>query len=98
MFFANIFSYWQRKRLCALAFAKTRKSLVARAREIAPVLREHGIAIRGERLAEAGRTVTDALTDPRPLRHDPSQRGVRQTARELRHTLDQLERAVATAR
>ena len=31
MFFANIFSYWQRKRLCAIAFAKTRQSL-ARAR------------------------------------------------------------------
>ena len=28
MFFANIFSYWQRKRLCAIAFAKTRQNLV----------------------------------------------------------------------
>jgi predicted acylesterase/phospholipase RssA len=98
MFFANIFSYWQRKRLCALAFAKTRKSLVARAQEIAPVLGKYGIAIRRDRLADPSRTVNDALIDPRPLRHDPSRRSVRQTARDLRHTLDHLERAVATAR
>src|SRR4051812_29037153 len=46
MFFANIFSYWQRKRLCALAFAKTRQTLAARATTLAPVLREFGITIR----------------------------------------------------
>ena len=28
MFFANIFSYGQRKRLCALAFEKTRRNLL----------------------------------------------------------------------
>jgi NTE family protein len=58
MFFANIFSYWQRKRLCAIAFAKTRDNLRARA----------------------------------------AHQTVRQTKRELRHTLDQLERAVAAGR
>ncbi|MCC6198174.1 MAG: patatin-like phospholipase family protein [Burkholderiales bacterium] len=98
IFFANIFSYWQRKRLCALAFAKTRASLAQRSRELSPILRRHGIAMRRDRLAEPRRTVTDALTDPRPLRHDPTSRSVRQTARELRHTLDHLERAVAAAR
>ena len=34
----NIFSYAQRKRLCALAFAKTRQNLRARAAELQPVL------------------------------------------------------------
>jgi len=98
MFFANIFSYWQRRRLCALAFAKTRASLAARAPSLAPILRKHGITIRHDRLAQAGRTVAAALTDPRPLRHDPASMSVRQATRELTHTLDQLERAVATAR
>jgi hypothetical protein len=98
MFFANIFSYWQRKRLCSLAFDKTRASLAQRARSLSPILREFGITIRHERLAQHGRKVTDALTDPRPLRHDPAGVTVRQTARELKHTLDHLERAMATAR
>jgi hypothetical protein len=39
-----------------------------------------------------------ALNDPRPLRPDSAHRDVREAKRELRHTLDQLERAVATAR
>ena len=98
MFFANIFSYWQRKRLCAIAFDKTRQSLAARAQALAPVLREHGIAIRHDRLAEAHRRIPDALLDPRPLRARGGRPTVARTARDLTHTLDQLERAVAAAR
>jgi predicted acylesterase/phospholipase RssA len=98
MFFANILSYRQRKRLCAMAFAKTRQNLVARARTMAPVLRQHGIAIRHDRLVDPARTVAAALNDPRPLRADSAHQNVRDTKRELRHTLDQLERAVASAR
>ena len=48
MFFANIFSYWQRKRLCALAFAKTRRNLAgARGRA--------GAAVRAPRHRAAAR-------------------------------------------
>ena len=98
MFFANIFSYWQRKRLCAMAFAKTRQNVLARARAMAPVLRRHGIAIRYDRLADPRRDVRITLIDPRPLWPDSAHQNVRATKRELRHTLDQLERAVAAAR
>lgn len=98
MFFANIFSYWQRKRLCAIAFTKTRQSLLARADTLAPVLAKYGVTIRRERLADTRRDIHAAVTDPRPLRADPSQVTVEQTKRELRHTLDQLERAMAGAR
>lgn len=98
MFFANILSYWQRKRICASAFAKTRQNLVARAHAMAPVLLRHGIAIRHDRLSDPTRDVRSALNDPRPLRPDSAHQNVRDTTRELRHTLDQLERAVATAR
>jgi len=39
--------------------------------------------------------VRAALVDPRPIRSDPrAKRTVRRTARELTHTLDQLERWV----
>ena len=98
MFFANIFSYWQRKRLCSIAFAKTRQSLAARARELAPAFAKHGIAVRVDRLAEAQRGIEEALTDPRPLRARPEKVSVKRAARELAHTLDHLERAVAAAR
>jgi hypothetical protein len=98
MFFANILSYWQRKRMCAIAFAKTRQNLVARAHAMAPVLQRHGIAIRHDRLSDPAREVRMALNDSRPLRPDSSQQSVREATRELRHTLDQLERAVAAAR
>jgi predicted acylesterase/phospholipase RssA len=98
MFFANIFSYRARRRLCGIAFAKTRQSLAARAESLAPALAKHGIAIRHDRLAQARRGIEDALTDPRPLRAQPEKLTVRRTARELAHTLDHLERAVSAAR
>jgi hypothetical protein len=98
MFFANIFSYRARRRLCKIAFAKTRQSLAARAESLAPALAKHGIAIRDDRLAQAQRGIGDALTDPRPLRAQPEKLTVRRTARELAHTLDHLERAVSAAR
>jgi hypothetical protein len=97
MFFANIFSYSQRKRLCAMAFAKTRQNLLARADALAPVLAKHGIAIRRDRLADPQRLVAAALTDPRPLHPDATRPSVHRTKRELRHTLDQLERVLAGA-
>jgi hypothetical protein len=65
---------------------------------MAPVLRRHGVAIRYDRLADPGRDVRTALNDARTLRPDSAHQNVRATKRELRHTLDQLERAVATAR
>src|SRR5437763_2964337 len=57
MFFASIFSYTQRRRLCALAFATTRQNLRARARTLAPLLAKHGIRVRTERLADTTRAV-----------------------------------------
>ena len=82
-----------------MAFAKTRQSLLARADTLAPVLAKYGIAIRRDRLADArARRSPHALTDPRPLHADPADPSVRQTKRELTHTLDQLERVLADAR
>jgi NTE family protein len=93
MFFANIFSYSQRRRLCSIAFHKTRESLLARADTLAPLLERHRIRLRMDRLQDRHRAITRTLTDPRPLLRDPSQsRHVRQTTRDLSHTLDQLER------
>ena len=52
MFFASIFSYAQRKRLCAAAYEKTRQNLAERADALAPQLARHGITLRRDRLAD----------------------------------------------
>ncbi len=96
MFFANIFSYGQRKRLCAAAYGKTRQNLLGRADLLAPLLARHGISLRRERLADPVRGIIDALTDPRPLHPQPGA-DVRRTARDLKHVLDQLECWLATS-
>ena len=93
MFFANIFSYSQRRRLCATAFATTRYNLRVRAPMLEPLFARHGIRLRTDRLADSTRDVRAALVDPRPIRADPrARKSVRKTARELGATLDQLER------
>ncbi len=98
MFFANLFSYRHRKRICALAYTKTRRNLLARAHELAPVLARHGVRIRVARLRDEHRHVTDALCDPRPLRADPDEpRTVRSAARNLERSLHALERYLASA-
>jgi predicted acylesterase/phospholipase RssA len=98
MFFTNIFSYAHRKRLCASAFEGTRENLRRRGDALAPVLRRHGITIRHERLSDPHRGIARALNDPRPLIPDPTRaRSVRETARDLARTLDQLEIWLAEA-
>jgi len=91
MFFASIFSYSQRRRLCAAAYAKTRANLVARAELLTPQLARHGLALRPERLADPARRVDDALADPRPLHAQPGL-SVRRTSADLAHALKTLER------
>ena len=98
MFFASIFSYAQRRRLCALAFAATRHNLRTRAGVLAPVWARHGITLRVDRLADSSRGITDALDDPRPLGSSTRRRTIRRTTQELSHTLDHLERLLAVAR
>jgi predicted acylesterase/phospholipase RssA len=97
IFFANVFGYAQRARVCALAYEATRADLRARAPVLEPRLRGHGLALNA-RLQDPARSVTDALCDARPLRFGDGPRGVRQTARDLARALDQLERQLAALR
>jgi predicted acylesterase/phospholipase RssA len=99
MFFANIFSYRQRKRLCALAFTKTRRNLLGRADQLAPMFARHGIRLRVDRLNDTHRHVSDAVRDPRPIRFGRSSAlRVRDAARDLDRTLAELERFLVDAR
>ncbi len=97
MFFANLFSYAQRKRLCAAAFRTTRHNLIARSGDLGPQLAKHGVRLVMDRLNNPDRQVLDAVVDPRPLHTAPGPSNVRQTARDLTHTLNQLERWLASA-
>ena len=93
MFFARIFSYAQRRRLCALAFDSTRRYLQDNAQRLVPGLARHGLRLRTERIASSERDIADALTDPRPLHSGTKRRRtVRAAARDLDHTLGHLER------
>jgi predicted acylesterase/phospholipase RssA len=89
MFFASIFSYAHRAKLCEVAYRSTRRRLLARQNTLAPLLARHGVRLNLDRLSDTRRSIGGSLTDPRPLVIKP--RSVRQTARDLAHTLDHLE-------
>jgi predicted acylesterase/phospholipase RssA len=96
MFFASIFSYARRKDLCEAAYHKTRQSLFARRAALEPLLARHGISLKVEVLSDTERPIRAALIDTRPLKARKS--GVRQAARDLSDTLDQLEAWLVAAR
>ncbi len=96
MFFASIFSYARRKALCEAAYRKTRQSLLERRAVLEPMFAKHGVRLKVEALSDAQRSLRSALTDTRPLKARKA--GVHQAARDLGHTLDQLESWLASAR
>jgi predicted acylesterase/phospholipase RssA len=95
MFFANVFSYAKRRQISAAAFRKTRRNLLARADTLAPQLARHGIRLDLARLRDTKRELPAALCDARPLHTGVHGCSVRQTTRDLGHTLDQLEHWLA---
>jgi predicted acylesterase/phospholipase RssA len=87
MFFANVFRYRDRRELVDHAFQRTRRELHLRAEELSPLLARHGLALDRKALADKGRSFQAALERQR-------QRD-RRVTRDLRATLDRLERALA---
>jgi predicted acylesterase/phospholipase RssA len=96
MFFASIFSYARRKDLCEAAYRKTRQSLFSRRATLEPLLAKHGMPLTLALLSDSKRCIRAALIDTRPLRARKA--GVHQSARDLSHTLDQLEAWIVAAR
>jgi predicted acylesterase/phospholipase RssA len=55
MFFTNIFSFSSRKAVCEYAYAATRRELLLRFDELAPIFARHGLRLREDVLLDAGR-------------------------------------------
>jgi len=95
MFFARVFSYSQRRRICTLAFDSTREYLARNAATLAPALQRHGMRLRADRVGDPERKVAKALNDPRPLHAGTTRATIRSTKRDLEHALAHLERELA---
>jgi predicted acylesterase/phospholipase RssA len=92
MFFTNVFSYSDRRRLCEHAYQRTREDLRRRRSELGEALGRHGITIDDEALADEHRTLL--VRGHRKNRRPPDALG--QTTAKLDQTLDRLERLVTT--
>lgn len=90
MFFANMFRYSDRRRLVDHAYQSTRRDLLRRADELAPLLARHGLRLRPEALKDAAQSFEAALE--RQRNND------RRVVKELSSTLDRLEVLLAGER
>ncbi|MES2898771.1 MAG: patatin-like phospholipase family protein [Pseudomonadota bacterium] len=79
LFFTNIFSYSNRRRMCEQAYQNTRLMLLERRAEIAPKLERHGLKLKLGVLRDTSLTL---------VQQAPS----RQALARLRQSLDDLER------
>ncbi|MBV8577432.1 MAG: patatin-like phospholipase family protein, partial [Acetobacteraceae bacterium] len=64
MFFVNVFSYADRKRLCEDAYQQTRRELRRRADTLEPILAKHGVALNRTTLDDANRTLAATVAAP----------------------------------
>jgi NTE family protein len=82
MFFSNVFSYENRRRVCELAYLRTRGDLLARQATLAPLLQRHGIVLRTDVLRDSTRS--PAGVQGRTVMHT-------EVCHALAATLDRLE-------
>lgn len=94
MFFNNMFSYADRKRLSERAYRKTREDLLERYDELAPKLARHGVSINRTVLIDPHRSLERRMAQLK--RRRASSMGL--TALSLSDTLDDLERALKRMR
>ncbi len=66
MFFTNVFSYADRRRLCEHAYQQTREDLLRRAASLKPVLARHGVSLDEDVLKDRTRTLIPCQPDASP--------------------------------
>ena len=92
IFFTNVFSYATRQRVCEHAYDRTRRDLLKRERELAPVLARHGIRYRHAVLHDPARRLA---LDLRRAQYGSTGIGV--AAADLHGALQDLRRWLARA-
>lgn len=88
IFFANVFSYADRRRLAEHAYQHTRAELRRRRQELEPILARHGLALDIDVLADRDRRLIGPSIPPRLNR-------LAAETRRLTTTLDRLDHALA---
>lgn len=83
LFFTNIFSYASRNALCEHAYQATRRDLLRRADELAPLLDSYGFRLDTDVLSEPDRTLSGSLSR--------QVSGHARVSRKLDHVLENLE-------
>ncbi|MGO9173701.1 MAG: patatin-like phospholipase family protein [Rhodomicrobium sp.] len=83
MFFANVFSYSDRRRLCEHAYQQTRADLLRRAGALTPILARHGLVLDEAVLRDRSRTLFPRLPGDSP--------SLEATLHTLTETLGRLE-------
>jgi len=61
MFFTNVFSFSSRRMVCEHAYDSTRRQLLERHEELAPVLARHGVTLRIDVLEDESRNLWDGV-------------------------------------
>lgn len=89
IFFSNLFSYSNRRRLAEHAYQKTRADLWRRRHELGPLLQRHGVQIRTDVLCDSSLTL---IATRERNRGTGRERWGAAATRSLAHTLDDLER------
>jgi NTE family protein len=89
MFFTNIFGLAERRDVCEHAYQETRRMLLARYGELAPVFARHGVTLRKDVLLET-RNLWEQVALPRK----PPKVSGHATVRQLDDVLSRLEKVV----
>jgi predicted acylesterase/phospholipase RssA len=95
-FFTNIFSYATRQRVCEHAYRRTRRDLLRRQHELAPLFARHGIRLRLDVLHDTSRRLGMRLDRRMPGRFWDT--GLPETAAELRGAMVDLRRWIERER
>lgn len=61
MFFTNVFSFSTRRMVCEHAYDSTRRQLLERFDELAPILKRHGLTLRRDILEDSDRNLWDGV-------------------------------------
>ena len=89
MFFANVFSYADRRRLCEHAYQQTREDLLRRSATLEPALARHGLSLDKEVLLDKSRTLLGTVNTEAPR--------LTSVLNKLNETLGRLEPLLAEA-